>query len=275
MKPENILQADLLDIIFLGRNKEYGAYTLRKNYDTRLLRSFAATIVFVLSLIIGQYIKSNYFRDQISNVPPVPVHDVHLSKIQEPEKKKEIIKETKKLQKQLAQKAYVVPKIVKDDQADKSLPEVKELENKIISNTDKTGIDVSNEEVIIPANNEGKGEVQNNDQPIEVIEPTAPLVKAEVMPEFPGGMEAFKKFMLRNLRQPDLNEGEKIIVRVQFVVDADGSIKNMNILQSGGGLDNEVMRVVAKMPKWKPGIQNGRFVAVYFTLPVTFIGPDS
>jgi protein TonB len=48
----------------------------------------------------------------------------------------------------------------------------------------------------------------------------------------------------------------------------------MNILQSGGALDSEVLRVVAKMPKWKPGIQNGRFVPVYFTLPVTFMGPE-
>jgi protein TonB len=226
-------------------------------------------------LVIVNQVKSN-FSDKIPALAVVPVHDVHLSNAPEPEKKKEVIKEIKKPLRQLAHKAYVVPKIVKDDIADKNLPEVKELENKIISNIDKTGNDVSNDELIVPVNDKGKGgEGQAVEKPAEVIEPTAPLVKAEVMPEFPGGMEAFKKFMLRNLRQPDLNEGEKIIVRVQFVVDADGSIKNMHILQSGGGLDNEVIRVVAKMPKWKPGIQNGRFVAVYFTLPVTFMGPDS
>jgi protein TonB len=226
-------------------------------------------------LVIVNQVKSN-FTDKIPALAVVPVHDVHLSNAPEPEKKKEVIKEIKKPLRQLAHKAYVVPKIVKDDIADKNLPEVKELENKIISNIDKTGNDVSNDELIVPVNDKGKGgEGQAVEKPAEVIEPTAPLVKAEVMPEFPGGMEAFKKFMLRNLRQPDLNEGEKIIVRVQFVVDADGSIKNMHILQSGGGLDNEVIRVVAKMPKWKPGIQNGRFVAVYFTLPVTFMGPDS
>jgi protein TonB len=275
MKPEHILQADLLDIIFLGRNKEYGAYTLRKYYASRLLHSFGVTFLLVLSLVIVNQVKSN-FSDKIPALAVVPVHDVHLSNAPEPEKKKEVIKEIKKPLRQLAHKAYVVPKIVKDDIADKNLPEVKELENKIISNIDKTGNDVSNDELIVPVNDKGKGgEGQAVEKPAEVIEPTAPLVKAEVMPEFPGGMEAFKKFMLRNLRQPDLNEGEKIIVRVQFVVDADGSIKNMHILQSGGGLDNEVIRVVAKMPKWKPGIQNGRFVAVYFTLPVTFMGPDS
>ena len=160
--------------------------------------------------------------------------------------------------------------------ADKNLPEVSELDNKIISNIDKDGGEADSDEVVIPAIENGKeGDGQNIEQPVEPVEPATPLIKAEVMPEFPGGMEAFKKFMLRNLRQPDLSEGEKVVVRVQFVVDADGSIKNMNILQSGGGLDSEVIRVVGKMPKWKPGVQNGRFVAVYFTLPVTFLGPDS
>jgi protein TonB len=71
-----------------------------------------------------------------------------------------------------------------------------------------------------------------------------------------------------------INYHEKIIVRVQFVVDFDGSIKQVNVLQSGGKLDGEVIRVVGKMPKWKPGVQNGRSVAVYFTLPVTFLGPE-
>jgi protein TonB len=236
--------------------------------------SFGVTILLVLSLVIVNHVKQN-FRDKIPALAVVPVHDVHLSNAPEPEKKKEVVKEIKKPVKHLAQKAYVVPKIVKDDIADKDLPEVKQLEDKVISNIDKSGSDVSNDELIVPTSDNKGGEGQAIEKPAEVLEPTAPLVKAEVMPEFPGGMEAFKKFMLRNLRQPDLNEGEKIIVRVQFVVDADGSIKNMNILQSGGGLDNEVIRVVAKMPKWKPGIQNGRFVAVYFTLPVTFLGPDS
>jgi len=94
------------------------------------------------------------------------------------------------------------------------------------------------------------------------------------MPEYPGGMEAFKKFMLRHLRQPDLNAGEKVVVKIQFVVKADGVINRLKVVQSGGVLDDEVLRVARKMPKWKPGVQNGQFVAVYFTLPVTFLGPE-
>ncbi len=81
--------------------------------------------------------------------------------------------------------------------------------------------------------------------------------------------------MLRNLRKPDdLEEGEKIVVIIKFIVEADGSIVNTEVLKSGGRFDEEVLRVVKKMPKWKPGVQNGRFVSVYFNLPVTFAGSE-
>ena len=273
MKPENILQADLLDLIFLNRNKEYGAYALRKHYDSRLLKSFAFTFLLALSFSIGQYLKSNFFKDEKAAFDAPLVHDVEFIKPAEPEKQKEIKKEIQKSPKQLAEKIYVVPKIVKDELADKDVPEVKELDNKMISNIDKEGEDAVADEVSIPAEtfgDEAKGVVA----PIEPVEVEVPLIKAEVMPEFPGGMEAFKKFMLKNLRQPDLNEGEKVVVRVQFVVDKEGAINNVVVLQSGGRLDGEVIRVVNKMPKWKPGLQNGKLVPVYFSLPVTFMGPE-
>ena len=93
------------------------------------------------------------------------------------------------------------------------------------------------------------------------------------MPEFPGGVEGLKRYLLRNLREPEgLQPGEKVVVLIRFVVDKDGSIDEATIVQSGGHFDQEVLRVIKKMPRWKPGIQNNRFVAVYYTLPVTFVG---
>jgi protein TonB len=226
MKPENILQAELLDILFLNRNKEYGAYMLRKYYNSRLLRSFGITILIVSLLVFGQYIKSHFFEDKNSTLPVLFSQEISLIDAPQPENKKEVVKEIKKPLKQLAQKAYVVPKIVKDDLADKNIPDVEDLDNKLISSIDKDGSDVKNDEVFIPVNDDTKGGEGKEVEPVDVVETTVPLLKAEIMPEFPGGMEAFKKFMMRHLRQQDLNEGEKVIVRVQFVVDAEGSIKH-------------------------------------------------
>lgn len=92
---------------------------------------------------------------------------------------------------------------------------------------------------------------------------TAPLDYAEYMPEFPGGKGAFLKFMHKHLRQPDdLEEGAKVVVRLKFLVDTDGTIKDFTVMQSGGILDGEVLRVVNKMPRWKPSKQNESSVLV-------------
>ena len=85
-----------------------------------------------------------------------------------------------------------------------------------------------------------------------------------------------EKFMIRNLKQPDdLQEGEKIIVMASFVVNKNGEIEKIKITNTGRtDLNKEVQRVINKMPLWKPGIQNGNAVAVYFNLPVTFMSGE-
>ena len=79
--------------------------------------------------------------------------------------------------------------------------------------------------------------------------------------------------MLRHLKQPDnLQSGEKIIVSASFIVNKNGKIEQVKITNGGrNDLDKEVERVINKMPLWKPGMQNGNAVAVYFKLPVTFM----
>jgi protein TonB len=90
---------------------------------------------------------------------------------------------------------------------------------------------------------------------------------------FPGGQQAWMNFLNKYLRTPDeLEAGQKKSVMVRFSVGADGSISQFEIMQSGGeAFDNEVIRVLKKMPKWKPAVQNGHNVSVMFTQPVTFM----
>jgi protein TonB len=90
---------------------------------------------------------------------------------------------------------------------------------------------------------------------------------------------ALQRFLSRNLRSPNegMETGSVIRVLVRFVVDRDGSITGIEFEKSGGrDYDNEVLRVMKKMPAWKPGMQNGRTVAVYFKIPVVFqSAPDN
>lgn len=94
------------------------------------------------------------------------------------------------------------------------------------------------------------------------------------MPEYPGGMRAGLEFMARNLRYPTKarEAGKQGRVIVQFVVRKDGSLSDFKVLRPvDPWLDAEAIRVISTMPKWKPGMQDGKPVSVKFTLPVTFM----
>jgi periplasmic protein TonB len=107
--------------------------------------------------------------------------------------------------------------------------------------------------------------------------PSQPVFVADERdPEFPGGKDALKQFLSRNLTTPgDLEDGEKKVVKIQFKVDKDGSVTTFEIVTSGGSeFDREVVRVCKKMPRWTPAIQNGINVPVSYVLPVTFIGVE-
>jgi TonB family protein len=116
-----------------------------------------------------------------------------------------------------------------------------------------------------------------NYQPVVGIDPgPAPgtiYTSIDEMPEFPGGISALLDYLGRNIEYPkEAREGDvqgKVVVK--FVVCENGTLCNEEVIRSiGGGCDEEVIRVVKAMPKWKPGKQNGKAVKVYYTLPVSF-----
>jgi protein TonB len=269
MLPETILQSDLLDILFDSRNKEYGAYQLRKEYPKRLL--IALFIVIVVAFILAVCFQFS-FKDR-KNIHSLirQIDSMHLTPVNlQPEIPKP--KEEKKMP-AIKPKASVklVSNIVLVKNSTELIPTIKALDSSVISNIHLDG-PASFDEVNPPASNiTGSGKETIKEEAPEV--PSGPLVKAEVMPHFPGGINAYFKFLQRNLKQPDdLAEGQKILVKVRFVVLADGNIANIEIMQSGRkDLDEEVLRVLRRMPKWVPGIQNGRNVAVYLQQPVTFV----
>ncbi len=105
------------------------------------------------------------------------------------------------------------------------------------------------------------------------------IVEAEIftiveeMPEFPGGMAKLAEYLGKNIKYPQMarESGIQGRVFVNFVVETDGSVSNVNIMRSlGGGCDEEAMRVVKSMPKWKAGKQRGKPVRVSYILPVNF-----
>ena len=99
------------------------------------------------------------------------------------------------------------------------------------------------------------------------------LEKAEVMPEFPGGEQAMMKFVSENVQYPEKAKEKEISGRVLvgFIVEKDGSVNEVKIVRGiGGGCDEEAVRVVKAMPKWKPGKEKGKPVRVSYMMPFTF-----
>jgi protein TonB len=149
---------------------------------------------------------------------------------------------------------------------------VKELDGKEISTKTTVGKEADQTVVILkePVMETGNGTTNHSgpSQPAFVIE--------EKDPQFPGGPDALKQFLARNLQTPgDLENGEKKVVRIKFKVDKDGFVNTFEIVTSGGNeLDMEVVRVCKKMPRWVPAIQNGMNVPINYVLPVTFIGAE-
>ena len=113
-------------------------------------------------------------------------------------------------------------------------------------------------------------------EPVEEKEPGKKILIREKPASFPGGESAWLNFLQRYLHTPgDLEEGQRIEVRVQFWIEADGSLSRFEIVKSGGtSFDKEVLRVMTKMPKWIPAIQNDHNVPVSFTQPVIFLSVE-
>jgi len=272
MTSNEILKADLLDIIFDNRNKQYGAYALRKNYNTRMMLALGITfgMAFCFFLIINP--KSSSGNSVFINDPEeLIVRHV-------------VIPEEAVIPPQPTRPPQATPQpnlaqgnltnqidIVDDSKRTEDIATQQDLQNLVVSNTNMPGVEVpDNVSHTPPVAGNGNGITTE-----KIPEETGAALPSSA-PEFPGGAEAWLAFLNRHLNSPNsLEAGEKKTVMVRFYVDTHGSITNFNIVQSGGReFDNEVIRVLKKMPKWKPAIQNGVPVSVSFTQPVTFIGVE-
>jgi protein TonB len=263
MTSNEILHAEMLDILFDNRNKQYGAYTLRKHYNQRLIISLAGalSIMFLLAFLIRPGQSTSFVRpsspDVILREQVIPRGKVNV----EPPKPKATTPSSKKM----ATEQFTRFKMVAETKH--PIDDVRDLSAKVIGTASTIGENsLLNEVPQVPVQGTGSGLAEKKDPPVE------PMIQAE--PEFPGGIQAWIKFLNRNLAVPgELDADEKKLVKIRFQVAADGSVTNFEVVQSAGAMyDNEVIRVLRKMPKWKPAIQNNQPVARYFTQPVTFMG---
>ena len=271
MLPDIIMQSDLLDILFEDRNKNYGAYALRKSYNKTIRASIVTTIFLsaCFALIILMHHNKEIYLTQTINL----MSDPTLSSIKPPDPKPTQSSQTKHVNK--VRQVNTSTPVITSDNNKSTQPTTNDIDKSIISNINKDG-EASDEKIEAPPSGNSNATQSISATVASVADNDAPLISAEVMPEFPGGINALIKFIQRNIKQPDdLQSEEKIKVIASFIIAKDGTIENIKVISSGrADLDKEVIKVISKMPIWKPGIQNGKPVAVYFNLPVTFQNAD-
>lgn len=272
MEINKILNADVLDIIFEGRNKEYGAYELRKTYNKRILFAIVGMVAFVVILLAGYYISNRIEKDDEAALKVA--QEVQLEEIKQEEKNEPPppppppkppdppkVEMTK----------FTPPKIVKDEEVkeDEKPPEVEKLEETKIGTINQEGVkDIGI--VAPPVEDAGKGVVEAPKKVEEDWDKT--FTKVEIESEYPGGMAAWQRYLLKTLRYPQEAQDNEIqgTVVVQFIVDKAGAVSNVEAISGPNELRDEAVRVIKKSGQWTPAVQNGRQVKSYKKQPIVF-----
>jgi periplasmic protein TonB len=247
-------EKNLDDIIFENRNKDYGAYSLRKSYNKNMMSAMVIAIVIFLLGVSIPLIANYYDRDRMIGLddditvtinPPPTTTTIDPPPLTPVEKKKII--------------AFRAPIVMNTDE---EVPELSDL-IEISKNTNPSD---TMTEIGIPED-KPKTTVIDEDEELKIH------MVVEESPEFPGGDNARIKFLRDNIIYPKVAKDAGISgpVHLTFVVEKDGTISNVGVLRGiGGGCDEEATRVVSSMPKWKPGRQNGKEVRVQFNMPINF-----
>lgn len=275
----NVNRIEWLDLVFEHRNQSYGAYVLRRDSGSYLKRALIiAVTVFAGSILLSAFGSKNFNNGPDSSVVPV-LNDttvIDLTEIPDPIKPKKAepqVQERAPQQqvedlRQVKLIANIKPVI--DIEATAEIPTIEDVNKSLIGINSNEGKDV-NQGVNLPSIiNSGTGGNGNTEEGSN--EPVY-MNLLEVYPEFPGGMEAWGKFLNKNLRYPYLAQenGVQGRVTVSFVIERNGEITNLKVLRGiGAGCDEEAVRVIKKSPFWKPGIQNGRKVRVSYVMPIVF-----
>ena len=261
MDQKKLLNADYLDIIFDNRNKAYGGYELRKNYDRRVKKGVAFLMLGVSAIASFSFIRMDKPKNVatpfiacptiVNILPPTPPPPKSITP--PPPPAPPAVQMTKFNQLTVTPDNEVKP--------EETLTEVNNIKNPGIRNVD-TG---SAESIMPPGDGDRRVAV--------VTEPTGKPglpTFVEQMPQFPGNMQYY---LASHINYPAAAREANIQGRVgiTFVVNEDGTITDAKVARGiGGGCDEEALRVIRAMPKWKPGKQNGVALKVLFTQVITF-----
>ena len=268
-----------VEMVFAGKNKEYGAYQLRKGTSGRNIK--ALLILVIAAALVGGFLAWKVIEQKQAEEQQAYMEAMELAKLQQQakkeEKKKEPVKPKIEPKKEIPvareTQKFTAP-VIKKDELVKEENQVKQMDKL----DEKVAVGTENKEGV-------------KDRTVEAVRseiavaapPPPPAPKPEVatkvfdvveeMPSFPGGNGALMSYLNSNTKYPVVAQENGVQGRViiSFVVERDGSISDVKVARSvDPSLDREAQRVVKSMPRWSPGKQNGSTVRVKYTVPVVF-----
>lgn len=258
------------ELVFANRHRAYGAFMLRQEYRFVINRALWLGIgLFLLGVLSPTIYRQFFARSSADNRLVQLVMNPEL--LTPPKEKPIELPPIEKLPTQATVRSLPPIVVPEPDVTEEVVPPtVEELSNadpgdKTVEGTGEVEV-IAPPEEFAPTRQESAVEVAPKAEESE-------FVSVEQQPEFPGGMQALGHYLQRSLRYPAGASRAGIAgkVFVSFVVSANGELSEVTVLKGiGFGCDEEALRVVKQMPRWKPGKQSGRAVKVRFNLPITF-----
>src|SRR4030043_164518 len=256
MAKEKIRVPAFDDIVFEIRNKEYGAYRLRKKYSSNVLNSTLIGIIILATAIITPYLNAKALESRTKRTERQV--EIKMENLDQPTDVVAPPPPPPPPPQDIVQQARYVPPVVVDS--------VKPEEAVKLMTADDAQLEVQNEEVVEYVE-PVKEEVQE-----EEAEPE-PFVVVEEMPMFPGGDVALLQYIAEHINYPEVAKENNIQGRVivRFCVTSKGGVNQVSVLKGvDPELDTEAVRVVNSLPAFKPGKQGGKPVPVWYMVPITF-----
>ena len=260
----DILKQEWIDVVFTGRNKNYGAYELRKSNPKNTNKALLYGIIFFVFVISLKTI-INKIEGFIPKAPEkVKISEVVLTP-PPADKKKEVPPPPEPPKPKTDQVKFPPPIVKPDNEVKEEPPTVQELKVADPGQKDIKGDPNAEIKIDEPVgNSDQKAVTEDVNKVYEVV---------EVLPSFPGGADKFTAYLSKNIRYPAVDrenntQGKAIM---QFVVERDGSLTDIKSLRAPTqAMADEATRVLKASPHWKPGIQNGRPVRAQYTVPINF-----
>ena len=255
------------ELIFQGKNKEYGAYKMRSESESR---HSVAILIVAITTVVGVNLPK--LIDLVKPKAPEISEGYGVIDISQIDRTEEpVVKPVEPIAPPPAQFIKTIqflPPVIQEDDKVNTDENIKDMasvnnSNAVISIFDEIGspggtIDKASLKESVAGKDDGDGVIETN---------------IEQMPVFPGGEQEILNYIGRNVRYPIIDQENNVQGKVilRFVVTKTGTVDKVEILRSlSHSSDNEAIRVVKSLPNFVPGKQNGRCVSVWYTLPVTF-----